>query len=400
MKVLYFPNKGDGIAFALLVPDNQDVKLVLEIAIHGRGELSAGTQENLENLVLGQKQPDGSRKWPFVFDSMKQAVDQYNILMAIPAYSGFMEPAMINKIYDYVKANFNIYDRFILTGFSLGGGAVVKYITSSLANAQRVAYAIPCAAVNSIVSSGKAFPGQAGVSVHLASNDNDPTVNVSNTKAIYAAINESNPPLKPLMTIFDRDGHGCNEPMWGLAAPKAQGGQGFIDAAENMYQTGVDCVINGPRQMKSGAIIPSPTPTPTPQPTPTVTPVTSYTIDTSGIHLRGDKSIGYKSGMDGKWEFVSGPAGTNTYSVFPKGSTYINADGVLPVPGTYVFRFILKGASPVDVTVVHGVTPKTVIGFEGTGQLKYSDQSTEAITISLTDGKLIVKNASGQIINL
>lgn len=398
MKIIYLPNKGDGIAFALLVPENTNNKLVLEIAIHGMGERSAGTQENLENLVLGQKQPDGSRKWPFVFDDMKKAVDQYGILMAIPAYSGFMEPTMINKVYEYCKANFDIYERMILTGFSLGGGAVVKYITSSLSNAQRVAYAVPCAATRDIMD--RTIPGKAGVSVHLVSNDNDPTVNVSNTKAIYTAINESNPPLKALMTIFDRDGHGANEVMWGVTAPKAPGGQGLIDSGENMYVVGVDSVINGPRQMRAGT--PIPMPPPTPEPSPAVNPVTSYTIDAAGIHLRGDKSVGYKSGMEGKWEFISGPAGANVRNVFPNGSTYINADGKLPYPGTYVFRFILKGASPVDVTVVSGgaqPAPKTVVAFNSaTDTITYSDGSTEKGEAVLSGGKWTLKNSTGGIV--
>lgn len=415
MQVKYITKSSfDDVSFAILVPDNTNKKLVLEIAIHGMGERSSGTLENLENLVLGQKQPDGSRRWPFVFEDMNKAVDQYGIVMVIPTYSNFMEPAMINKVYDYCKTNYNIYDRMILTGFSLGGGAVVKYLSSSLANAQRVAYAVPCAATNSIISSGAAFAGQAGVSVHLASNDNDPTVNVSNTKSLLTSINAANPPLKAVMTIFDREGHGSNEKMWALAAPKAPGGQGLIDAAENIYQAGTDCVINGPRQMKSGAVV-VPQPQPTPSPTPTLSAAFNIAdgqvVSATVLEMDASASTGVKQGWDGyAWDVrvVKATSGNICYDVRPETGMYggpkKNLTGI--VDGEYSITLTVKddagNTASKTIRIIANLTGvKVVAAFDSkTDLITYSDGTTEAGEAIFGGGKWVVKSASGKAYSL
>lgn len=403
MQVKYFPklNKdyskiaGQDIAFAVLVPTAPLSKYILEIAIHGIGERSGGTLENLENLVLGfDYDGDGKREGAaFVTDDMKRAVDLYGIIMLIPTYENntFFEPAKINQLYDWAVKNYPVYPKMILTGFSLGGGAVVKYITSSIANANRVAYAVPCAATHDIID--KTIPGKVNLPVHAFHNDKDDRVDVSSTKAIISEINESNP-LKALMTIFRKDGHGGNIEAWSLTPPKAPGGQGFIDAAENIYQVATDIILNGPRQMKSGTATQQ-IPVPPAPPTSTLEAITSYKIDGDNIHLIGDKSVGYKSGMDGRWEFISAPTGVTKSQVFPGGSTYINADGKLPKPGTYKFQFFLKGAQPVDVTVEYGTAAKTLVSLSGSVTLTYSDGSSEGGSVSYSAGKLTIKNSAG-----
>lgn len=395
----YSPVPGVNTAFATLLPDDNSKKWVLEIAIHGVGERSGGTLENLTNLVEGfDYNGDGVRDGAaFVTPDMKKAVDQYGILLLVPTYENntFFEPGKINELYDFAKANYNIYPEMILTGFSYGGGATVKYITSSFANAQRVGYAVPCAPTVNIVD--KTIPGKVGLPVHCFHNDKDDRVNVSSTKTIVSAINET-ATLKAIYTIFRKDGHGGNIEAWSLTPPKAPGGQGFIDAAENIYQVATDIIKTGiPRHMKSGTspvVIPPPT-----EPPPGTQAVVSYMIEGNNIHLRGDKSTGYTSGTQGKWELVSAPNNLKSWDVFPKGSTYINADGVMPVPGTYVFRFILLNTSPVEVVVNHGEAVKTFSGFDSTKDLiTYSDGTTEPGTAVFSNGKWTVKNQGGQII--
>lgn len=411
MQVIYKPKRdsnynlvpGQEVGFVVLLPDGytKEKKYLLEIAIHGVGERSGGTLANLTNLVEGfDYDGNGTREGAgFVTLDMKKAVDQYGIIMVIPTYENntFFEPDKINYLYDYAIANYNVHPKMLLTGFSYGGGATVKYITSSAENVARVAYAVPCAATTNIVD--PILPGKAGLPVHAFHNDKDDRVSVSSTKNIITRLNEKNTGLKALMTIFRKDGHGGNIEAWSLTPPKAPGGEGFTDAAENIYQVFTDIVASGPRQMKSGTVaLPLPEPEP---PATTLEARVSYTIEGSKIHLIGDKSIGYKSGSEGKWEFVSAPEGVTKYQVFPGGSTYINADGVLPKPGTYVFRFQLKDLSPLEVVVKYGEAVKLPAGFDSTTDLiTYSDGTTEKGTAVFSGGKWIVKTASGQIINL
>lgn len=411
----YSPIAGREVAFSVLTPDVPKGKFYVVIAVHGIGERSGGTQEHLENLVLGQKQPDGTRKWPFVTDDMKKAVDQYNLLMIIPTYetNAFFEPSKVNYVFDYVKANYQVHDKFMLTGFSYGGGAVVKYITSSLANASRVAYAIPCAAVNSLAD--PTIPGKANVPVHAFSNDNDPTVNVSNTKTIITAINASNPTPRALQTIFRTNGHGGNNEAWSLTPPKAPGGQGFTDAAENIYQVFQDIIANGPRQMKGGAVIQPPaTPDPVPQP-PLDTLKAEFNL-TDGQVITTDKFILDASasiGMKDDWQAYGWdikPIENGSWAAMPSGGMYggpkkelVNlSNGKYSIGLTVMNKAgqAAKKTVTIEVKISAGPVPKTAIGFDSTTDLiTYSDGATERGTANFSGGKWVVKNLAGQIIN-
>lgn len=398
---------GIDAAFAELLPDayNPNKKWILEIAIHGVGERGGGTLENLKNLVLGPDyNGDGTREGnPFVTEGMRKAVDEYGIILLIPTYEtdrktadsdDFFEPDKINILYEYAQGKYNLYPKMILTGFSLGGGAVAKYITSNQANASRVGIAVLCAPTINIID--KTVPGKVKLPVHCFHNDKDDRVSSANSKNIVTAINET-ATLKAQYTIFNRAYHGGHEEAWGLTPPVAPGGQGVINISENIYQWGTDCIINGPRQMKSGTVTQPPPPT---DPLPGAQAIVSHVIEGNNIKLVGDKSSGYKSGLDGKWELVSAPGNLKSWDVFPKGSTYINADGVLSLPGTYVFRFILLNLSPIEVVVKHGEGVKVAIGFSSTTDLiTYSDGTTEKGEAVFSEGKWTVKTASGQIIN-
>lgn len=402
MKVEYF-EKIDAnwkvirpVAYFVMIPDGYPgtKKWPWEMAIHGVGEWSNGSIENLKNLEGGfDYDGDGQRDDgpPFATADMKKAVDQYGIILVVPTYESntFLEPSQINYVYDQIKAKYSVVDKMLLTGFSYGGGATAKYISSSAANAARVAYAVPCAATNHLQDAS--IVAKAGLPVHFFSNDKDDRVSVSNTNAMYDKIIAANPVIKPLKTIFRRDGHGSNIEAWSLTPPKAPGGQGFTDAAENIYEVYLSILANGPRQMKAGSVT-TPVPEPSPIPTPTAKPVTSYTLNGNIATLDGSKSTGYVTGLDGKWEFVGGPSGVQSWDVFKKGSNYITAEATLPKQGTYVFRFILKGADPVNLTVTSG---RTVTGYDPvTGLLSYSDGSTEKVTV------VAVKTATGEVVQL
>lgn len=406
MQVKYYPELDDNgnrirnFAFAALLRDNHNTSIESPwmMAVHGIGERSDGKKENLENLVLGSKQPDGTRKWPFVTDDMKRAVEDYGIIMFIPTYKNFFEPDIINRIYDFGQTEFNLVSKFALSGFSLGGGAVVKYMTSTLANAQRLALALPCAPTTAIGDATVVGKANLPVQFFVNVNDTNGATNLNVTKNQVNAMNATNPVIKVQFTAFNLTGHGGFTEAMTIAPPIAPGGQGVTNLSENIYEAYLDILKNGPRPMKAGVIVP-----PTTQPPTTVKPITSYTIDATGIHLRGDQSTGYSTGLDGGWRLISGPPGTNVYNVFPGGSTYINADGKLPVAGIYVFEFSLRGASPVRVTVVYppDVETKVVIGFSSvTDTITYSNSTSEKGEATYANGKWTLKNSAGQIVTL
>jgi len=409
MRVEYFPKlnpdyssiSGRVVAYAVLLPDVMPTNRYWIMSVHGISERSGGTKENLENLVLGSKQADGTRKWPYVTDDMKRAVDMYGIIMLIPTYEGnaFFDAARFDWVYKDARTKYNLHIDGWGDGFSYGGGAALNAITSAL-TAPYIAFATPCAPTKSI--GNIALIGQNKTVVHIYVNDEDDngSTNLSVTKGIIADINKTNPPIPAVFTAFRQKYHGGHNEAMTIAPPVAPGGQGLIDAVENNYEHFLSIMKDGPRQMKTGTVIQPPAPAPIDPPTVTIEARVSYTIDTTGIHLIGDKSIGYKSGMDGRWEFVSAPTGVTKEQVFPGGSTYINADGKLPKPGTYKFQFFLKGVEkPVDVTVEHGQAAKTIVSASSTSvTIVYSDATTEQGSMTYTAGKVTFKNSAGQVI--
>lgn len=400
-KVEYFPKRDSTwkqlreTGFAVLSPDNNYPKpWKLEIAVHGIGERGPGSLSSLKSLVEGPDyNSDGIPDGPaFVTPDMKLAVNKYGIVLVIPTYetNEFFEPAKVNFIYDYAQGNYTLHPKMFLTGFSYGGGATVKYATSSTANAGRLALAVPCAPTRNVVDAS--VPGKAGLAMHFFVNDKDdnaPT-NINVTKSIVDDINRT-ATLKVLYTAFRKDGHGSNIEAWSLTPPKAPGGQGFIDAAENVYQLFSDILINGPRLMKSGTVILPPA-----EPLPTTKAIASFMLTGNNLKLDGSKSTGYTTGTDGVWEYASGPV-QYSWDVFPKGSSYIIADAVLTKPGTYKFSFKLKGDPEIQTLAVD--FGKVLVSFDSTTDLiTYSDGTTEKGIAVFSGGKWTVKNSSGQIV--
>lgn len=385
------------VAFAALLPDiwSKDIKWPWQMCVHGMGERSDGTEAQLRNLIDGiDFDKDGRIDWVFITADMRRAVDQYGIVMIVPTYQGFFEPDKINKLYNSVVSEYSLVPKMMGDGFSLGAGAWIKYAASSISNAYKLAYATPVAPTREV--SDLSIIAKSGVPFHIFVNerdDNSPT-NLNVTRAIVADINKNTPLVPSVYTAFDVGGHGGYGESNSIAPPKAPNGEGLADASENKYQVYLDILKNGPRQMKTGGISP-PAPTPTPIPG-AVTVKTRYELIGSAVKLIGRESTGYNNGLEGVWEFISGPAGVTARQVFPIGSSYIDADAKLPVTGTYVFKFTLKGATPTTLTVVYGA--KTVSFFDSnTDNITFSDGTIEKGIATLSNGKWSIKTVSGKI---
>lgn len=414
MKIIYKPKrdssynlvKGIDVAMAIILPDAyaEDKKWPWILSVHGIGERSGGTEENLRNLVIGvDYDKDGKVDSVYLTPGLREAVDKYGIHIVVVTYESntFFNASKAHWVYTYLMQNYSLMPKYWYDGFSYGGGAALDAITNPL-TAPNIALCTPCAPTNSLNAAGLALIGQNKIVVHGFVNDEDdnPPTNLSVTKGIFTAINKANPAILAQFTAFDKFGHGSHEDATTIAPPKAPGGQGVTDASENLFQFFLDIMANGPRKIKTGTAIPTPIPNPTPTPIPSAKAVVDYKLDGYIIHLNGDGSTGWKSGMDGKWEFVSGPSGVTKGQVFPGGSTYINADGVLPKAGVYQFQFYLKGVDkPISLTVNYGTAEKTVTSFSSiTDLVTYSDGSTERAEATYANGKWSLKTIGGKVI--
>jgi hypothetical protein len=223
----YYPRISDaGVSwrqqgYAVIKPNNYDPSKTYPVwmLIHGMGELSEGKLANLRNVVLGFGYgPGGSRVYAVATDDFKAAVNQYQFLGVIVTYANEFNPTDINFVLDDVEKYWSVdKSREAIIGFSLGGGAVVRYITSSLVNAQRIAFAVACAPVNwattlkNVVDANLPFIG--------ATNRTDPRVDPSNVKNIVSGINALNPAYPAKLIVFPEDGHGSINQMLSLSDP-------------------------------------------------------------------------------------------------------------------------------------------------------------------------------------
>lgn len=388
MKLIYKPSYTDGyskiagqdVAMLIVLPDlyTSSVKWPCMQMTHGMGQRGPGTTAALKTVYEGPYQA--------IPEDWKTAIDKYGIIGVLVNYNDFFQPTSWDFVYNYMKANYSVVDRWMDKGFSWGGGSLQKDYCSGLSYASKMLCAVPIAPTIEL-NSGWDNPGKAGVSVWFHVNEGDDVVGKAPAVNSAAAINATKPTIPATLTIYKQNGHGGTNEALGLIPP--------IGFTENIYEWYLDCLKNGARIPKTGTITQPIPPIVTP-PTTTVQPITSYTITGTTARLIGSKSIGYSQGYDGTWEAVTAPQGITAKQIFPNGSSYIDATANLPIEGIYVFRFNLKGADPVLVTVQRGtatpVSEKTALSY-GNKLLIFSDGSTEAATAVIT-------TASGKTYNL
>lgn len=412
----YSPIPGQTVALAILLPTPYDPnkKYPWELLVHGMGERSGGTLENLQNLVLGQKQADGSRKYPFVKDFQKEVVDKYGIILVVPTYNDFFDVSEISWTHDFILKNYSVVYQMAAGGFSLGGGAIVAYAKSTVENAKKMAVAFPCAPTYQ--SGNSSAPGQANLPMHLFVNDKDDNgaTNIEVTKKIVSEINATNPKIKAQFTAFRKDGHGSYDEATTITPPVAPGGQGIINLTESVHQWYLDVLANGPRQIKSGTA--QPAPDPDPEPPPVVLKAEFNLTDKQVIaetffDVDASASTGVKSGWDAyAWDVsVIRASSDKSYGVRPEGGMYDSDPKkrlVGLVDGEYSVRLTVKNSagltnSKVVTIIVNQSGIKIAIGFNSeTDLITYSDGTTEKGTAVLSSGKWTVKNSAGQEVSL
>lgn len=363
--VYYFPRESDSAeGFAARPPKGYtpDKRYPVLVLVPGMGDRSQGLIGDLINVTDGYDY-DGAgplpRQWAVETPQFEAMIEQFQFIGVTVTYPSEFNPNDMNYVLDTLEKYFSVdTSREAAIGFSMGGGAILRYITSSLSNAKRLAFAAAAAPVawatvtKNVVDAGLQFIG--------TTYETDPVVSASNVKNFVNAISATVP--KPVLIIYPGNAHG-----------------GFNELINNpaiyeyLLKTSRD---NRVQFVVGGTVTP-----PVEPPTTTVKAITSYMITGNKIALIGRNSTGYTIGYDGTWALKSGPA--TAKQVFPTGSSYIDANGILPVAGTYVFTFTLKGAEPVDVTVPYGtaVPPKVPKTFDwATKTLNFEDGTKETVT--------------------
>lgn len=392
MKIEYNIASTGNPPYTAILPDTytRDKHYLWLMHVHGIGERSDGRLVDLQNITEGfDYNGDGNREPAIITDDMKRAVDLYNMVLIIPTYQNFFDAAKVNAVYNHAMLKYGVISRFIMTGFSLGGGAVVQYITSSAENAKRVLVAAPCAPVSGL---GNYRPDKT-LPIHFFVNtdDTNAATNISVTKSLATTLGAP-------YTAFPKSGHGGYSEAHTIAPPTASGGLGVTNIAENIYEWGIDVFNNGPRVIKIGTVTKPSDPIPT---TGTLTAKASYTGTGPDIILDGRASTGWASAS---WSVSQVPTGVNKYAtIVTEGAGWITGKAKLPVQGTYIIDLIVKdntGREVKDTLLInYGAVqpaPKTLTSFDSvTDLITFSDGSTETGRASYSGGKWVIVASSG-----
>lgn len=180
----------------------------LLIFVHGIGELGHGTTTSLPTVLLnGPPRVIKDGKFP---NSFKVRGDEFKFIVISPQFISWPTPTDIREVIEYAVSNYQVdTNRIYFTGLSMGGGVVWEYASISVAYASRIAGIVPvCGVAPSNQQKGQNI-ASANLPVWATHNDDDGTVEVSNTHNFIYYINSSNPPPNPLAkkTIFDDDSH-------------------------------------------------------------------------------------------------------------------------------------------------------------------------------------------------
>lgn len=378
---IYPKDDAKGRSFGLIIYKSSKVVVGVEapivVFLPGIGGKGNGTQTELEAVDKGE-----------VPSQFKEGLEKYGFVCVVVQSNSSYSLGEPKFARDWGLANLPAdKNRKYLTGLSWGGGGTAGEPLVSLEDAKLFDAIAPIAMTWQNATSVKCkYITDANLAVWAFHNLKDPNGGTppAATESYVDAINALNPKVRATKTMFESyPVHGG----WGEAynadkIPIAAGSTGMITPACNLYEW---LLMNN---SITRVAVPSTTTQPIPPivvpPPITVKPITSFIISGSKVALIGSKSIGYTEGYDGTWTFISGPEGVTTKQVFPNGSSYIDATGQLPVQGTYLFQFNLKGADPVQVTVQMGaVVTKIPVSFAN-GKLTFTDNTSESATAIFT----------------
>lgn len=184
---------------------NPNEKYPMIIFLHGIGERGNGTSEL--PMVLGQGIPkyiNAGHPMRFFWNGKWET-----FLVLSPQLSrnyGDWQNFYVDEMLNYAKNNLRVdTNRIYLTGLSLGGGGVWRYASASVNNAKKFAAIAPvcgtCALSNACNLASANLPVWA---FHAL---DDGIVGAGCTTSSIQGINNCNPAVKPLMTLYSNGGH-------------------------------------------------------------------------------------------------------------------------------------------------------------------------------------------------
>lgn len=354
--------------FVVIKPDDYSASVLypLHVFVHGNGDRGTGI-DNYANAIPSE---------------LKAAVDKFKFIVIAVQYDTPDTNAHIDHALNYASANLMIdLKRIGLSAFSLGGGEVTRYVTTSLQNADKFAYVVSVGGLNKLISTGIKHIIDSKLPMLFFHSKNDPAASVSNTNNAVAQINAANPAIPAKAILYEGNLHDVTNKVFSTTQYPWVGNEIPATVWEYLLTLTKDNPITVPTT--GGAIKP-------------IAVAEDFTTATDKIKLIGNRSRNCRPDRS-KWDVVSVPEGLNKYAVEACG--YIDCDNItLPREGKYVFRLMVADISgqtdSKDITVTYskgGTIPdpepvkRKLIAVNRVGWRLLFDDESEANAISVVD---------------
>ena len=341
--------KGNHIGFLEYKPSNYkrygSEKHPLIIFLHGIGESGNGTTElkNVQRIAIPRYIKEGN---PMRFYKNGK---WHNFVVLSPQCSkkhGMWPPFYVDAMIEYAEKNLNIDpNRIYLTGLSLGGGGTLKYISTSAANAKKIAaIATVCAPSSPLKNACNVAEAKLPVWSFHASNDN--IVRISDMHRNINRINACRPAVKPKATVWPTGGH----QIWDKAYDTKHRYQ-----TPNVFEWFLGYTRNRSTEEKDELSTPVQKPSPGGKNIRPVAkagstqrhqfPAGSVVLNGTGSYDNNDYIKSYQ------WEQAHGPAGARIANPRSAKTNVYNLK-----PGYYIFRLKVidsRGSAGVDVVRIY-----------------------------------------------
>jgi hypothetical protein len=353
------------------------------IFLHGNGERGDGKASGgLETLLtIGIPEP------------LKEAVEARDYWLLAPQMASNWSNTDTTNMFVYATGNaLDIdYTRILYIGLSSGGGAMLRWLSALLSNAQKITAAVIICPAYGGITLWKNIT-DAKVACWFHHNLLDDLVPVSNTDTAVTEINKYPAPVPAVKTVYPQAGHGAWLEATGLTPPKAPGGKGITNALVNIYDW-FDMMTQG---------------------FPVLVPNTTALKAVAGpeqivtapfVKLDGTGSENYVKDKS-NWKCKAVPDGVNKYAV--NASAWITAEVTLPQGkyGVYDFELTVQDAAGnvdwdiVSITYASVSEPPPPAPIPKSMKNVFFDTASNAVTIQFSDNSRILVESDGTVTNL
>ncbi len=174
----------------------------LIIFVHGINQVGTGSVADLPKvLIYGLPKLISQGNFPSSFTS---GGNDYSFIVISPQFASWPYGPMVDGVLSYVQSHYRIDpERIYLMGISAGGGAVEDYVSTSVANCNKIAAMIPMAGAMDPTQAKANIPAAAKLPVWLFHNTNDATISVQFSRKWFNYMSAYVPAPNPLPILTE-----------------------------------------------------------------------------------------------------------------------------------------------------------------------------------------------------